>query len=204
MTRSEQTLAQRPEVVVRLPAEWRWTDELFDELWSRNEGLRFEVDEQGRLVVMSPHSWNTSRRIALIAMQVGSWARVRGGQAAGPNAEIRVGELGRRLPDAAWLSPERAAQLPPNDEGPLPFCPDFVMEMIAPSDRRSQQEAKMRMWMAHGVRLAWLIDPFAGLADIYREDGSREQLARPETLSGEDVLEGLVVDLSKVWRADGA
>ena len=186
-----------------LPAEWVVSDAAFDELFQLNPALRFEVDETGRLVVLAPGGWNDGRRTALIGAQVGNWAGAGGGEVAGPTAEVRVGEFGRRLPDVAWLSPERAAKLDPADEGPLPFSPDFVVEVVSPSDRRSQQEGKMRMWIEHGVRLAWLIDPFKGLADIYREDGSHEQLARPVTLSGEDVLGGLVVDLSGVWRADG-
>ena len=190
--------------VLRLPAAWEWTDERFAELWSRNEPLRFELDEQGCLVILSPHGWATSRRILRVAAQVAKWAQAAGGEVAGPNAEIRVGGAGRRLPSVAWLSPQRAALRDPNDEGPLPFCPDFVVEMIAPADRRPQQEAKMQIWMANGVRLAWLIDPFGAVADIYRADGSHEQLPRPATLSGEDILPGLVVDLSEIWRAAGA
>ena len=190
--------------VLRLPAAWEWTDERFAELWSRNEPLRFELDEQGCLVILSPHGWATSRRILCVAAQVAEWAQVVGGEVAGPDAEIRVGRAGRRLPSVAWLSSKRAALRDPNDEGPLPFCPDFVVEVVSPSDRRPQQEAKMRMWIEHGVRLAWLIDPFEAVADIYREDGSHEQQSRPAALSGEDVLPGLVVDLAEIWRADGA
>ena len=188
---------------IRLPAEWRITDAIFDELFELNPGFRFEVDEQGALIIMGFPGWNSSRRSTNVAVQVANWAVAAGGQTAGADAEIRTGNLGRRLPDVAWLSPERLAQLPPDHEGPLPFCPDFVVEMVSPSDRRSRQEAKMRVWIEHGVRLAWLIDPFANLADIYREDGSHEQLKRPATLSGEDVMPGLTVDLAQIWRAPG-
>ena len=186
---------------IRLPADWPVTDAIFDELFNLNPGLRFEIDEQGALIIMGFPGWAGSCRSTNVAVQVANWADAAGGQTAGADAEIRTGTLGRRLPAAAWLSPERAAQLPPDYEGPLPFCPDFVVEMVSPSDRRSQQEAKMRVWIEHGVRLAWLIDPFANLADIYREDGSHEQLERPATLSGEDVMPGLTVDLSQIWRA---
>ena len=202
-----QTVAQAAEcaapVTICLPKEWVLTDAAFDELIDLNPELRFEVDETGRLIVMGFPGWKSSRRSASIGLQVGNWATSAGGEFVITDAEVRTGERGRRLPDVAWLSPERAAKLDPADEGPLPFSPDFVVEVVSPSDRRSQQEAKMRMWIEHGVRLAWLIDPFKGLADIYREDGSHEQLARPVTLSGEDVLGGFVVDLAGVWRADG-
>ena len=194
---------RRAPLELRLPPAWVVSDAAFDALFDLNPELRFEVDETGRLIIMGFPGWPSSRRSSSIGIDVGVWARTAGGEVVIADGQVRVGDLGRRLPDVAWLSSERLAQVDPDAEGPLPFCPDFVVEVVSPSDRRSQQEAKMRMWMAHGVRLAWLIDPFAGLADIYRADGSHEQLQRPETLSGEDVLEGLVVDLSKIWRTDG-
>ena len=187
-----------------LPPEWVVSDAAFDALFNLNPELRFEVDEAGRLIVMGFPGWMSSSRSMSVGSQMKVWALAYGGVVAGTDAEVQVGDLGRRIPDAAWLSPERAAQLPAGHEGPLPFCPDFVVEVVSPSDRRPQQEAKMRMWIEHGVRLAWLIDPFEAVADIYREDGSHEQLARPAALSGEDVLPGLVVDLAEIWRADGA
>ena len=187
-----------------LPPEWVVSDAAFDALFELNPELRFELDETGRLIVMGFPGWSSSRRSTSIGIQVGVWAQQIGGEVVVADAEVRVGGVGRRLPDVAWLSPERAAAVPRDYEGPLPFAPDFVVEVVSPSDRRPQQEAKMRMWMANGVRLGWLIDPFEGVADIYREDGSHEQLARPATLSGEDVLPGLVVDLAEVWRRDSA
>ena len=186
-----------------LPPQWAVSDAAFDALFELNPELRFELDETGRLIVMGFPGWSSSRRSTSIGIQVGVWAQPIGGEVVVADAEVRVGDVGRRLPDVAWLSPERAALRDPNDEGPLPFAPDFVVEVVSPSDRRSQQEAKMQTWMANGVRLAWLIDPFEGVADIYREDGSHEQLPRPATLSGEDVLPGLVVDLSEIWREEG-
>ena len=57
----------------------------------------------------------------------------------------------------------------------------------------------MELWLAHGVRLGWLIDPFGGVAYIYRAGQSLEQLSHPASLSGEDVLPGFTADLTRVW-----
>ena len=188
-----------------LPPAWVVSDAAFDALFDLNPELRFEVDETGRLIVMGSGGLFSSARAAQIIGQLYAWVQaVGGGIVSGESGFFDIKGIGRRAPDAAWTSPERIAAMPQGDEGPGRVLPDFVVEVVSHSDQRSRQEAKMRMWMAHGVRLAWLIDPFAGLADIYRENGSHEQLQRPETLSGEDVLKGLVVDLSKIWRADSA
>ena len=186
-----------------LPPAWIVSDAAFDALFDLNPELRFEVDETGRLIVMGSGGLFSSARAAQIIGQLYAWVQALGGGiVSGESGFFEIKGIGRRAPDAAWISPERIAAMPQGDEGPGRMVPDFVVEVVSHSDQRSRQEAKMRMWMAHGVRLAWLIDPFAGLADIYREDGSHEQLQRPEVLSGEDVLPGLVVDLSDVWVAE--
>ena len=186
-----------------LPKEWVLTDAAFDELIDLNPELRFEVDEMGRLIVMGSGGLFSSMRAARIIGQLYVWIQAGGGgEVSGESGYFSIEGFGRRAPDAAWISPERIASIAPGDEGPGRMCPDFIVEVVSQSDRRSQQEAKMRAWIEHGVRLGWLIDPFRGLADIYREDGSHEQLARPATLSGEDVLDGLTIDLSAVWRAE--
>jgi Uma2 family endonuclease len=58
----------------------------------------------------------------------------------------------------------------------------------------------MREYIANGARLGWLIDPTIQKkpVEIYRPDRSVELLERPETLSGEDVLPGLVLDLKGI------
>ena len=186
-----------------LPPAWIVSDAAFDALFDLNPELRFEVDETGRLIVVGSGGLFSSARAAQIIGQLYAWVQALGGGiVSGESGFFEIKGIGRRAPDAAWISPERIAAMPQGDEGPGRMVPDFVVEVVSHSDQRSRQEAKMRMWMAHGVRLAWLIDPFAGLADIYREDGSHEQLQRPEALSGEDVLPGLVVDLSDVWAAE--
>lgn len=54
----------------------------------------------------------------------------------------------------------------------------------------------MREWIDNGVRLAWLIDPFAYRAFVYRSDGSIEEHEPSATLSGEDILKGFVFNLN--------
>ena len=56
----------------------------------------------------------------------------------------------------------------------------------------------MREYIAQGARLGWLIDPLGGTAEIYRPGRPVERLAKPTTLSGEDVLPGFVLDLKGI------
>ena len=43
--------------------------------------------------------------------------------------------------------------------GYLPLAPDFVAEIVSPSDRSSQVEAKARDWLDAGVQVVLVVDP---------------------------------------------
>ncbi|HZG37304.1 MAG TPA: Uma2 family endonuclease [Nodosilinea sp.] len=47
------------------------------------------------------------------------------------------------------LTPEQRQRFPP-------LAPDFVLELLSPSDRLSVGQTKMQKHMASGVRLGWL------------------------------------------------
>ena len=52
-----------------------------------------------------------------------------------------------------------------------------------------------------GARLGWLIDPWSRQVEIYRPGREVEVLDGPNSLSGEDVLPGLTVDLAGITEA---
>ena len=87
-------------------------------------------------------------------------------------ASTTLTEHALRAPGAAWVSPERAALMESDDERIPHLCPDFVVEIRSPSDRLSDQRAKLELWIEHGARLGWLIDPFGGVAYICWPDQS--------------------------------
>ena len=188
-------------LLLQPPPEWELTDERFVELCELNPGLRFEIDERGRLSITDRAGLRSSSRALRIGGQVDAWALADGGgSVTGADGFYHLGEHTLRAPGAAWVSAERAASMESDDERIPHLCPDFVVEIRSPSDRLSDQRTKLELWIEHGARLAWLIDPFAGTAHIYRPEREPELLQRPYSLSGEDVLPGLVVDLSRVWR----
>src|SRR5882672_11366425 len=84
-----------------------------------------------------------------------------------------------------------------------PLCPDFVVELMSPSDRRPVRFrmllAKMDEYIANGVQLAWLIDPFKKNVHIYRPGKPVELLTNAATLYGESVLPGFVLQISEIW-----
>ena len=77
--------------------------------------------------------------------------------------------------------------------------PDFVVELLSPSDSLNDIVGKMSEYIATGCRLAWLIDPKTETARIFRADGS-VSVAKTfeETLNGEDVLPGFSFPLANL------
>ena len=105
-----------------------------------------------------------------------------------------------RSPDASWIPKERWEQCSPDEQEKfLPLCPDFVIELRSPSDRLFDVQKKMQEWMDNGCRLGWLIDPVEGKTVVYREDGGNSVVESfDETISGEDVLPGFVLELKEL------
>jgi Uma2 family endonuclease len=103
-----------------------------------------------------------------------------------------------RSSDGAWANSDKVNALSPEERKKFAsLVPDFVIEIRSSSDRLSKLKSKMKdTWIKNGVRLAWLIDPIARKAYIYRADGSEEVIPNfNHVLSGEDVCPGFQLDL---------
>ena len=79
------------------------------------------------------------------------------------------------------------------------LCPAFVVEVRSPGDSLLAQQERMENWIHLGVRLGWLVDERGESVWIYRPGSEPERQIRPKQLSGEDVLEGLTVDCTRIW-----
>lgn len=60
----------------------------------------------------------------------------------------------------------------------------------------------MERWIRYGALLGWLVDPQSEAVWIYRPGKDPEQMQRPDELQGEDVCEGLVVSVARIWDSD--
>ncbi|MYD73429.1 MAG: Uma2 family endonuclease [Chloroflexi bacterium] len=186
---------------LKLPTDWALSDEALIALSDLNEPWQLELTANGELVIMAPEGPESSERASEIGADVVIWNRLaRGGHVFGAQLGVRNYDDGSlRAPDVAWMSNERWDQRDP-ERGFLSNCPEFIVEVVSPSSSFRQQREKMLEWMSKGALLGWLVDPFREIVVIYRPDSEPEQLDRPDTLSGEDVCEGLEVNLERIWK----
>lgn len=102
-----------------------------------------------------------------------------------------------RAPDVAFVSRDRAAQIPPR--GYADLAPDLLAEILSPGDAPAEVLAKVADWLAAGTRLVWLVDPQRPEVRVYRRDGSLSILGENDALEGEDVLPGFTCPLVQVF-----
>jgi len=57
----------------------------------------------------------------------------------------------------------------------------------------------MKEYMENGAKLGWLINRKKRQLEIYRQGQEMEILENPQTVSGENILPGFILDLTLVW-----
>ena len=173
----------------------------FEQLCRDNRDLRLELTSEGELIVMPPAGSASGLRNSVLNHQLSNWVQIDGtGIAFDSSTGFTLPNGAVRSPDASWLQLSRWAALTEDEkEGFAPLCPDFAVELRSPSDSLTQLQNKMQEYMANGATLAWLIDPIKRRVWVYRPDSEPEVLEDPETVSGEPVLSGFVLNPRELW-----
>lgn len=101
-------------------------------------------------------------------------------------------------PDVAFVSRARLGKFP--RDGWIPVAPDLAIEIVSKSDRWSAVLAKAGIWIAHGTRVAWVVDPWKRRAAVLRDDFGAEDVGPDGTLDASPVLPGLKIPLAEVLK----
>ena len=177
------------------------TPEQYEELVYKHDDLWLELTSSGELILMPPTGLETDTRNFNLIIQLGTWAQTDGsGVGFGASGIFALPNGARRIPDAAWVKREKWDRLTKDQQKRFgPLCPDFVVELRSPSDRLPPLRVKMVEYMENGASLGWLIDPFERRVYVYRPDHEVVILENPETVSGDPLLPGFKLDLTKLW-----
>jgi Uma2 family endonuclease len=188
-------------VIVNLTPPFELTDEAFYQLCQNNPDAKFERTAHGELVVMSPVGGEGGKREADLIIDLGIWNRQGNlGVVFSSSAGFRLPNGADRSPDAAWVRQERWDILTLEQRRKFPsIAPDFLIELRSESDDLETLRAKMQEYMENGVLLGWLINPQDRQVEIYRQGQPVEVLDTPNSLSGEPILPGFVLDLDRIF-----
>ena len=188
-------------LTVNLDSVIKMTDDQFFKLCQANRDLRFERTANGELIIMPPTGGETGNKNARITQQVMNWTDADGtGIAFDSSTCFKLPNGADRSPDASWIKLERWDALTDEEKQKFPpICPDFVIELLSPSDSLKTTQEKMKEYIDNGVRLGILINRKSRQVEIYRPGKEVEVLDFPATVSGEDVLKGFILNLGMIW-----
>lgn len=176
----------------------------FVTLSERFSDLQMEREANGKTNISLPLKKGAAERESTLILWIGLWAmESKTGTFFSSSIGIELPDGSIKSPDCAWVSDERLADFPENDDDEyLRVIPDFVAEVRSSSDRLPPLKRKMeKTWMANGVRLAW-IDPYNEKVYIYRQGQEVEEVKgfAGKMLSGENVMPGMELPLEELRR----
>jgi len=173
----------------------------FEEICAANPELKLELSAKGELIQMSPTGWVTGSKNSRLISRFVVWnesVTPERGLVFDSSTGFRLPNGAIRSPDVSWIAKERSALLTTTQTF-APLAPDFVLELMSETDNLKDTQEKMAEYIAAGVRLGWLLNPYTKTVEIYRPRQDRQVLVNPVTLSGENILADFVLDLTKIF-----
>lgn len=121
---------------------------------------------------------------------------------------VRAGETGFllsvdpdtvRAPDVAFISRERVEA-----DGPVRGyrrgAPDLAVEVASPTDRYTEVEEKVALWLRHGARMVVVVNPRRRTVAVYRSPTQVRILTIGDILDGEGVIPGWSLPVADIFE----
>lgn len=187
-----------------LDAPTPYTREQFASFAAAYPDLRMELSREGRLIMMPPSGGESSHQSSIVGGRLFAWSEQDGsGMTLDANGGYELANGATRAPDASWLLRTRWDALTPGQRKKfLPLCPDFLVEVLSPTDSLAETRQKMQEYIENGTRLGWLINPRRNQVEVYRPGQDVEVLENPASVSGEPVLPGFILTLKGILSDD--
>lgn len=124
-----------------------------------------------------------------------------------PRGSVLSGEAGVRLRrepdttvgiDVVYVNAEVAAR-DPDDTTLIDGVPVLAVEILSPNDTQEQIHEKINDYLAAGVALVWVIDPYDRTVRIYRPDTPTELVNTQQELTAEPQLPGFRVRVADLF-----
>jgi Uma2 family endonuclease len=189
-------------ITVNFNSIFEISDEQFYQLCIQNPETQFERNSEGEIVIMPPTGGETGKRNAKLITRFTVWNEQSGlGEVFDSSTGYKLPSGANRSPDVSWIKQERWDALTTEQKAKfIPLAPDFALELMSPTDYLVNTQAKMREYLENQVKLGWLINPQAKQVEIYRLGQDAEVLTAPQSISGEEILPGFILDLADIFE----
>jgi len=190
---------------LKFDPESRLNDDQYFAFCAANPDVNFERTAEGEIVIVPPAGGESDYRTLDAGAMLREWAkRDKRGRAFGSSIQFMLPDGSALSPDAAWVSNARLGSLTREELRKFPhLVPEFVTEVLSPSDRLRSAQKKMRQWAANGVDLGWLIDGDRRTVYVYAGGGEPRTVENADRLEGEGSVTGFVMDLNEIWAGLG-
>ncbi len=180
----------------------KMNDKEFLRFCRNNDDVLIEMNAEGDLEIVPGTGGLTGKKNSYLNRKLGNWAEeTNNGEVFDAQTFFRLDNSAKRMPDVAWLKTKRWNSLTREEqEGVIPFAPDFVIELRSKSDVLKDLKEKMQEYIENGVSLGWLISPQTKQVFVYRPNKEVEILENPKEISGELFLDGFRLDLKEIWK----
>ncbi len=117
----------------------------------------------------------------------------------GSNQGFLVARSPDRLlgPDAAFVAQARLERVPERDF--IELAPDFLIEVRSPTDSWEKTVHKCGLWIAHGARVVWAIDPLTRTVAVLRGEDDVEVLHGERSASAAPALPAFELPLGEIF-----
>jgi len=177
------------------------TDDKFYQICQKNPDLKLEINAEREILIMSPTGGETGNRNAEIITEFIIWNRQKKlGKVFDSSTCFRLPNGAEKSPDVSFITLERWEKLTENQREKFPpIAPDFVLELMSPSDNLSKTQAKMQEYIDNGVKLGWLINRKKKQVEIYTQNENKQVINNPNFLSGQAILPDFNLNMKYVW-----
>jgi len=107
-----------------------------------------------------------------------------------------------RAPDISFISRSRLSEWKPSSRKFFEGAPDLAVEILSPSNKRSEIDERLGDFFESGTLLAWIVDPDLKAAEICQSVSARRLIGSGGFLDGNEVIPGFrfaIADLFKNW-----
>ncbi len=164
----------------------------------QDDGRDYQLElEDGKIIVMGPSDIESSEIGAELLRLLGNWVKPRklgrlfdsSGGFIMPNTDLRA-------PDVSFVCANR---LLTSQRSFAELVPDLVVEIKSQSDRISNIENKIKVFLTQGAQIGILIDPDKQTVTVYRSNGEPVVLANDDKLTIPELLPGWEISVSELW-----
>jgi Uma2 family endonuclease len=193
-------MLEMPLVPFRMRPAQPLTDEQLERFSAQQDVLHIEREPDGELEVRLVGGMMAGAVASDLLVDLANWNELAGAGKVLPNVGYFLTDGSMRGPRISWVSKAQFAEVKARrKDGFIYGAPPFVIEVVSSQRKPGEWRKRMKMWLANGVELAWLVDPSRKTVEIYRPGKAMEEQEGHTAVYGEGPVGGFVLELGKVW-----